>query len=345
MKSLKEFSLNLPEQKYHEYPAWSYSMIAKYAKEGFQSLSHLHEFSKPTPSMEFGSLFDSIITRGKSTLDEYIVSDVTAPDAEKKVFEYILSRTNSKFESISNELFEEAFDETKYYGNRKFDTKVDQLSKYSEYYNTRASGKKVVSRSDWDEAIEMAKNFRSYAHINDLFGTKNSKDVEYCYQLQLLTEIESEDGSKIPIKIMLDAVKVDHKAKTVQPIDLKTSFQPAYDFSENFITYRYDIQASLYTFVLKKVLSEDNEYKDYTVLPFIFADISRSDKIPVTWTYDPNDDSQVNGLCYEINGKTYQYKNWYTLLSEILKYEEAKAVVPAGVSTTNHNNLITALSK
>ena len=85
--SLADYSLNLPEEQYHDYPAWSYSIIAKYAKDGFSSIATLHDKVTPTPSMEFGSLFDSILTKGKKTLDDYAVVDFNVPDAEKKVLD------------------------------------------------------------------------------------------------------------------------------------------------------------------------------------------------------------------------------------------------------------------
>ena len=57
--------MNLSEQAYHDYPAWSYSLIAKYARNGFSAIATLHDKMKPTPEMEFGSLFDSILTKGR----------------------------------------------------------------------------------------------------------------------------------------------------------------------------------------------------------------------------------------------------------------------------------------
>ena len=103
MKSLKDYSLNLKEQDYHDYPAWSYSIIAKYARDGFGSLPTLHDKTKVTPAMEFGSLFDSILTRGKDTLNDYVVSDASVPEAERNALEYIASCTEAPtfFVSVS----------------------------------------------------------------------------------------------------------------------------------------------------------------------------------------------------------------------------------------------------
>ena len=83
--------MNLSEQAYHDYPAWSYSLIAKYARNGFSAIATLHDKMKPTPEMEFGSLFDSILTKGRKTLDDYAVADFSVPPAEKGVLDILAS--------------------------------------------------------------------------------------------------------------------------------------------------------------------------------------------------------------------------------------------------------------
>lgn len=138
---------------------------------------------------------------------------------------------------------------------------------------------------------------------------------------------------------MPDLLVVNHKEKTIQPVDLKTSSVPAYSFGDNFIKYRYDIQAELYTDTLRKICDE-SEYRDYTILPFLFTDISRSDKVPVTFVYDPS-----KGFSYTRGDKTYRYKGWKELLSEILYYEESNAIVPNYITTEGPNDLIEVLSK
>jgi len=339
-KSLREFSLNIPEQEYHDLPVWSYSIIAKYARDGFGAMSTLHDKVTPTPSMEFGSLFDSMITRGKQTLENYVVFDVSVPPAEKNVLDTLaLNCTCPQFHDISMGEVIATADNVGYQPKWKSDTRYSHISEYSAYYDTIKSGKKMVSRQDWDDAMEMYKVFRNDSYLKTLFGTKDTDDVEYIYQAQFKTTFVIE-GREVDVKMMADLIVVNHTQKTIQIVDLKTSSMPAYDFSQNFLKFRYDIEAEVYTDVVRKVLMEIGGYSDYEILPFLFTDISRVDKVPVTYSYDP-----VGGLVYMKGEKTYEYKGWKTLLGEILHYEESEAKVPDYITTEGPNDLIEILEQ
>jgi hypothetical protein len=139
-------------------------------------------------------------------------------------------------------------------------------------------------------------------------------------------------------------MKVDQNNKTIQLVDLKTCSVPAWQFSQNFIKYRYDIQAALHTDVVQKIISALPEYKDYKILPYIFASISKTDKVPVSYIYNPRAESQICGLTYTQNNKTYMYKSWQDLLIEILDYKDANAKVPSYIMTEQPNDLITLLN-
>lgn len=332
--------MNLTEDAYHSYPAWSYSIIAKYAKEGFTSIAHLHEPTVATPSMEFGSLFDSIITKGRKTLDEYSVCDVTVPDAERKAIDYIVSHTDkphARLAEIAIDDFMRYCDAAQYQGRWGYDARLKHLLPYEKYYDIKRCGKIPVSKDDWEDAMEMYRAFYANKCVKAIFGTKDTKDIEYIYQAQFCEDYEIDFDKSVPIKIMPDLIIVNHKEKMVQLVDLKTSFVPAHNFSENFVKYRYDIQASLYSDIMELVLNKIPEYSDYTVVyPYLFTDISRSDKVPVTYKYDPR-----NGFSF----KNYSYKGWEELLKEIISYEESNAQVPNYISLEEPNDIIEILNR
>lgn len=341
MKSLKEYSLNLTEKAYHEYPAWSHSLIARYADKGFAAIAKLHEPMTPTPSMEFGSLFDTILTRGREVMDYYTVSDYVPTEGPKKVMDRLLVDTTVPFDEIPLEMIDNATMECSYYTNRSLDSRIKELSKAKPYYEMRRSGKTVVSTADWKDAMEMATRFRTDPYLSNLFGTTSNNRIEYLYQTQFLVKVWLPSGRLVEFKFMPDLLVVNHDDKTVQPVDLKTSSVPGYDFAENFIRFRYDIQAQSYTEGLRIVLDGDPDYADYTILPYLFTDISRVDKIPVTYEYDPMSESQINGLSFG----QYTYKNWKTLLDEIIDYEETEAVVPSYIKTDGPNDLLDILNR
>lgn len=341
--------MNLSENDYHAYPAWSHSMLARYAREGFSSLEKLHDPIEPSDSMNFGSLFDSILTKGKKTLDDYVIDNtgVSCPPAEKEVFDKIIangygSNTFDEILSMHKDVLSSIINTCSTFCSKykKEDTRISKLCENKSYYEMRRTGKKVITKEDWDDAIEMAKAFRESELLRNLFGTKNTEDIEYIYQLQLVHPVELYNGETVKFKIMLDLLKVDHKNKTLQPVDLKTSSVPGWNFKENFIKFRYDLQAHPYTDILEMVKNEIPEYADYTVLPFIFSDISRADKIPVSYVYDTKDRLQADGLSFG----NYKYKHWKELLTEIVTYEKEHAKVPNYIKTEELNDLIAILN-
>lgn len=346
-KSLRDYSMNIEEEAYHAYPAWSYSMIADYAKNGFAAIATLHDKKEPTPSMEFGSLFDSLLTKGKATLDEYVVMDKDVPQAEKKCLAAIASECNiPNLMEVPRELIMKCAADSKYKAdtNWGFEAKFKHLNEYEAYYRALVAGKKVVSKADWDDAVQMYHVFRKDDYLKRLFGTKNTDDIEYIYQAQFLIDHTVSSGEVVKIKIMPDLIVVNHKDKTIQPVDLKTSSVPAWQFKENFIKFRYDIQAQLYTYALQVICNNDEDYRSYTILPYLFTDISRSDKVPVTYTYNQFAEDQQDGFTYYVDGKTYMHKHWTVLLDNILEYEKTKAVVPFNIKLGEPNDLLEAIN-
>ena len=341
MKSLKDYSLNLPEQEYHDLPYWSYSTIAKYARNGFSAIATLHDKMKPTPEMEFGSLFDSFITKGKQTLNDYAVADFSVPPAEKGVLDYLATTsTISRFDEIEIQDVLNAAETVGYQSKWKPQTRYEKISNYSEYYDTLKSGKKLVSKADWDDAMEMYKVFREDPYLKTIFCTKSTKDIEYIYQAQFVVDYDTQFHGTVKVKCMFDLLIINHKEKTIRPVDLKTSGMPAYDFAEHFVKMRYDIQADEYVDVLRLVIDKIPEYQDYTILPYLYTDISRTDMVPVTYEYDT-----TTGLSFTKGEKTYTYKRWNELLDEILEYEESHAVAPSYISVKGPNDLIEILSR
>ena len=291
------------------------------------------------PEMEFGSLFDSFITKGKQTLNDYAVADFSVPPAEKGVLDYLATTsTISHFDEVEMQDVLNAAETVGYQSKWKPQTRYEKISNYSDYYDTLKSGKKLVSKADWDDAMEMYKVFRDDPYLKTIFGTKSTKDIEYIYQAQFVVDYETEVHGTVKVKCMFDLLIVNHKDKTIRPVDLKTSSMPAYEFPEHFVKMRYDIQGDEYTDVLRLVIDKIPEYRDYTILPFLFTDISRTDKVPVTYEYDPE-----RGLSFDKNGKHYSFRNWSVLLEEIIEYERSNAVVPYTISTKEANNLIEVL--
>lgn len=72
-------------------------------------------------------------------------------------------------------------------------------------------------------------------------------------------------------KALMDGIRIDHRNKTIEPLDLKTS-RSVYDFEEHFIQYKYYLQAAFYLLAIQSENSPVRQYLDqgYTILDFIF---------------------------------------------------------------------------
>ena len=343
MISLKNFTSNITESEYHSHPAWSYSQIARYAREGFSAITNIHNPITATAAMEFGSLLDAMLTQPENVNDMYVVLDSTPPPAETAAIDALLTLTSfSKFEDIPERAFEAAT--ATYQPKWKLDTKINKLAQYKDYYELKRSGKKIVSREDWNDAAEMANIIHNDIYLKDIFGQGIKNGIEYLYQMKIFFDVLVEiDGDEccVNMKAMPDLVVVNHNDKTIQPVDLKTSSLPAYNFPESFIKFRYDIQASIYTCALMNLKNADTSYVDYKILPYLFVDISREDKVPLVFNYDPLSEEQIQGLSYG----EYHYKHWTELLAEIIKYENEAAKVPSYLALDKPNDIVELLNR
>lgn len=341
MKSLKDYSLNISEEQYHDDPAWSHSKIVRYAREGFSALATLHERIEPTPSMRFGSLFDAMITHDK--VDDYVIYDKDIPPARKAVLDRLVELSDkNEFSKIDERTIRQALEDCDYKAAKKYETQYEHLEEFAPYFDIKKAGKKMVSRKDWEDAAQMAYILKTDPYHSTLFNRKSGNGVEYLYQLQFKVRRWIGDDL-VDVKIMPDLLIVNHNEMTIQPVDLKTSTCPAHEFWNQFIKFRYDIQAAMYADVLQIKINSTKEYRDYRILPYIFSDISRSDMVPVSYVYPQDDESQRNGLSFGLE-KTFQYKDWKILLREILDYEASKATVPNWLTTEGPNDILSILN-
>ena len=88
---------------------------------------------------------------------------------------------------------------------------------------------------------------------------------------------------------MFDILKINHKEKTIRPIDLKTSGKPEEQFEKSFLEYNYWIQGSSYPTILSEALLKDDYFKDFYLLPFQFVVINKNNLTPLIWEMDLQD--------------------------------------------------------
>lgn len=338
--SFKDLSIEMSEVDYHNHMVFSYSILSKYAKEGFQSLTTLFDKTESTKAMQRGSLIDAMITNRNKINNDYIVMDNECPAAESNVLKSLAHDMEStNLDDIDDATIVTYCNKCSYRTNLKDDTRVKKVREQGEYYSIYKLGRIPVSKEEWLDAMNTVDAFNNSPVMSALFVDEQSEDIEYLYQQKYLKNFEIGFNEVIPVKAMLDLIVVNHKDKTIRPVDLKTSANPAYMFKDNFLKYRYDIQAQLYTDMLVKVKNDSHVFAEYDVLPFQFAVISPSDNVPLLFEYNPYDGINDNGLEFVSRGKTYKYNRWDEVAEEIMKYMKAYATVPDGFKLNEANSL------
>lgn len=148
-----------------------------------------------------------------------------------------------------------------YQPNWKTETRIAKIVEAWEYWEDlkAAEGKVVLSQEENDLISEIVMSIRTNPTTSMYF--QRSKNVEIRYQFPIYFQYK-----EIDCKALLDMVIINHEAKTIQPIDIKTMGDQALYFPKSLRQRRYDIQAAFYTEALKSL----PEFQDYYIGPFMF---------------------------------------------------------------------------
>lgn len=153
-----------------------------------------------------------------------------------------------------------------YQPNWKTETRVAKIVEAWEYWEDlkAAEGKTVLSQEENDLISQIVMSIRTASNTNKYFEV--SKDVEIFNQYSIYFEYLD-----VECKALLDRVIINHKEKTIQPIDFKTMGDQTLYFPKSLRQRRYDIQAAFYTEALKYFIERDDKtLQDYKILPFKF---------------------------------------------------------------------------
>jgi len=156
-----------------------------------------------------------------------------------------------------------------------------------DYYNTLMSNinRRGVGLSQVEMAEAIVKSIQSVPVIQNIYNGIDP-NVEVSNQFPIYFEYK---GFKM--KGLLDTLFINHKHKTVQDIDLKTSWSTI-DFEYNRIKQRYYLQEAVYYTGLKIL------YPDYKVLPrrYIIADSKNHIRPYIAKTTEEHVSQGINGF-------------------------------------------------
>ena len=337
MKSLYDISWKVNEEEYRSDPAYSYSVIARFNREGFNGLGNLYDKIE-TPSLLFGSMVDTLLTDGQEEFDrKYEVAELpNISDSLAQIAKMLFNTYHEScksIEQIPDDAISKIGESCGYYSNPKYASyRIRKIKEECrDYYSLLflSKDKTLVSAKDYMSACECVEVLKTHRMTKWYFEPNNpfNPEIERFYQLKFKGE-----WNRIPLRCMADLLIVDHKEKFIIPCDLKTSGKNEWEFYKSFIDWNYWIQAQLYWYLIRQALDKDELYKNYKLLDYRFIVINKYNKKPLVWIYD-----DTVGFEDHIYGRNRQYlcRHWSKIVSELHYYSTHNVEYPTNISKTN----------
>lgn len=335
MKRLNDISWNVTEEEYRNDPALSYSTLAKYERVGFNGLSMLFD-KVESPSLTFGSAVDSIITGGKEEFENrFIVANMpNISDEIKSIIKEIKDKQfvniNEHLKDVPSEDILKVLNEHKYRVTWKDTTRISYIVEQgSEYWKLLSitNGKTLLTQSEYTDILNAVNALKSQPQTANYFS--DSDDVERYYQLKFKASFEGVD-----YRCMADLIVVNHKTKTIYPVDLKTSSHFEWDFTKSFTEWLYMIQARLYYRIIEYNLKQDDYFKDFKLENYRFIVVNKRSLTPLVWEFL---DTKYYGDLTDTQNNIY--RDPFVIGTELNQYLNSKPNVPIGVSIMGTNKI------
>lgn len=339
-KSLKSISWDVPEEIYRIDPALSYSILAKYEREGFNNLDKLFD-KLETPSLTFGSAVDSIITGGQEEFKKkFIVAEFSStPDSIIKIVKSLFSQYGNSYRSlimIPDDAIIKETEHQSYQMNWRPETRARAIKeKGADYYNLLfiADGKTILDTQTYQDVCNAVRTLKESKSTQFYFAEDNpfEPDIERFYQLKFKGEFNG-----VKYRNMADLIIVNHKEKWVRPVDLKTSSHAEWDFYKSFVDWRYDIQARLYWAIIRQNMDKDEYFKDFKLLDYDFIVVNRRILTPLVWTYPF---TQTTGTLKFGRDNQIEMRSPFVIGEELSFYLTSRPKVPVGINEISSNDL------
>ena len=241
-------------------------------------------------AMNFGSMFDSLMfDTAKEFAFKYRVQQYENPwtdgrtnkgkftSALKFIMDEILANdANADLDTI----FMQAYTQAGIKNPNVYDliaefVEVGGRDWASEYM--MASKITLITQEDYNKAAARKAMLINNEYVGDMFVMDVPEshhvfkgDIEIVYQADISFEVEGVECKALP-----DILIIDHKQRTIQIVDLKTTSSYNQNVMSSFMKFGYDYQAAWYTLALEAVTDQEGELYGYTVSPsflFVFID-------------------------------------------------------------------------
>lgn len=313
-KELSDLSWLVDEITYRKEKAISYSTLSTYSREGFKGLRNLG-VSKESISLRYGSLVDTLLTEPENLKDKFTIIDYTQPsDQVISILKLILNYTNKKsgdLKNIDKNIILHSINEIGYGAeNWLDDTKINKIiTTGSKYFKLlfENNDKIVLSKNDLLFAEKSVKTLKTHDFTKYIFENDPFSECKTYFQLKFKFTYKG-----ISLKCMFDIIYVDYENKIIYPIDFKTTSKDENDFEDSFHKWRYDIQSTQYSYILRQICKQDDYFKDFKIEPFKFLVINKYNNLPLFWKYDNSINDEQPILKYD--GKLLL--PWYDLIED-----------------------------
>lgn len=244
-------------------------------------------------------------------------------DTIKSIVNQVYDRVKETYPNIEtiqnyNNAILDACNDHNYQPNWKTETRIAKIIEAWEYWEDlkQAEGKVVLSQEENDLISQIVMSIRTNPTTSKYFET--SKDVEILDQLAIYFSY-----CDIDCKALLDRVIVDHKNKTIQPIDFKTMGDQTIYFPKSLRQRRYDIQAAFYMQALFQWCIQQDKYLDYKILNFKFiveSTVNPGNPLVFTCSSELLDIGKNGRQPYKLCDKPYISSEYITYM----KFDEIK---------------------
>ena len=292
MKSLKEIALQIDEPTYRKMPELSYSILSRFQSVGFD-INKLQE-KLSSPSLLFGSAIDALITGGQEEFDKnFMVVDLpNIPESASNCVKIIWNKYKDTYKHLKDIPIDILNTELQFNGfwpNNRYSAQARINSFFKnpveDYYqlNYIAENKSIINTELHTQILQAVNALKTSPATKDYFMEDNPWDnnTERLYQLKFRADLNG-----IGYKCMMDECIAIHDKKLIIPIDLKTSCScKEEEFYFNFLQWHYQLQARLYSRILRANLDKDNYFKDFTILNYRFIFCNKDSCSPLVWEF------------------------------------------------------------
>lgn len=257
-------------------------MIKQVSKEVFKetkgvSYSRLSKLGQSPQAYQAGLVDDpesSAISLG-SAVDVLL----TQPDKfDEEIYVMTADKPSSDLMQKFVDTYVDTQDKEKAWLASGFKIGVDAVYKKFEkegkaYYDAiiAAKGRQIIDAADMFKANQIVTTLKSNPFTKKYFVPEDG--VELVFQPMILWDLMyyslvTGKSTSVPAKSVLDVIRIDHKEKKIQPIELKTG---AESFMKSFWRYGRYLQGAMYNTAAHKSVEEDSEYEIENIR-FIYAD-------------------------------------------------------------------------